>query len=239
MVGIEWPLILFTVFAGAGAGVLVFAGVAEFFDASKKSRYIAAIVAIILLVIGGCFSLLHLGNPGNFMAAAANIFSFSPISLELIFLGLAVLVALIYLVLVNRESSAAKILGIIGIVVGLCFAYFSGHGYQVIEARPAWATPLLTFSYALSALAMGGFIFLAIQAIFKDEMASIKRIALIVLIVAVLTALAYLAYAATTSVGSAAALLWIGAVVIGGLGGVGAALYAYMKGNISMIYLGL
>jgi anaerobic dimethyl sulfoxide reductase subunit C (anchor subunit) len=183
--------------------------------------------------------LLHLGNPSNFMAAAANIFSFSPISLELIFLGLAVIVAIIYLVLVNRESSASKILAILGIIVGICFAYASGHGYQVIDIRPAWSTPTLTLSYALSALALGGFLFLAIQAVYKDEAAAIKKVALIVLIVTALMAVMYAAYGFVADLGDGSVLLWVGAVVIGGLLAVAAALLAYMKGNVSMIYLGL
>ena len=237
--GIEWPLVLFTVFAGAGAGMLVFAGIGEFFNASKKARFIAAICSLILLVVGGLLSLLHLGNPSNFMAAAANLFSFSPISLELIFLGLGVIVAIIYLVVVNREGGASKAIGVIGIIVGIIFAYVSGHGYEVIAIRPAWATPTLTLSYALSALTIGGFLFLVLQVIFKDEADSIKKVAMVVLVVAVLETILYIAYGALAPLGDSAILFWIGAVVVGGLIAAVAGLLAWMKNNQAMVYVGV
>ena len=237
--GIEWPLTLFTVVAGAGAGSLAFAGVGEFFGAGKKARSVAAVLAIVLLVAGGCLSLLHLGNPANFMAAATNLFSFSPISLELIFLGLGVIVAVVYLVLVNRESGASKALGVVGILAGVAFAYASGHGYEVIAARPAWATPALTFSYALGELALGGFLFLALQGAFKDEDGSVKKVALVVAVVAALETVAYLAYGAMSPIGDNAALFWGGAVAVGGVIAVVAGLVAWLKGNAAMAWLGV
>ena len=228
---IEWPLLLFTVIAGAGAGMLAFAGLSEFFGASKKARFITCILAIVFFVVGGCLSLLHLGNPSNFMSAATNIFSFSPISLELIFLGLGVIVAIIYMVLVNREGTASKVLAICAIVVGALFCYFSGHGYEMIHVRAAWATPALTFSYALSALTFGGFLFLILQAVLKDEAAAIKKVALFVLIVAVLQTIIYVIYGATIDLGDNATLFWVGSVVVGGIVAVVAGLIAFLKSN--------
>ena len=212
---IQWSLALFTVIAGTGAGVLAFAGVSEFFGASKKARFIAAICSLILLVVGGSVSVFHLSQPANFMSAAANLGSFSPISLELIALGLAVIVAIVYLVLVNRESSAAKILCACGILVGIFFGYVSGHGYEIIATRPAWATPAVTFSYLFSALTMGGFLYLAIQAALKDEAEAIKKTALFVAIIAALSVVLYIAYAATAPLGENAMIMWLGAVVVG------------------------
>jgi len=231
-------LILFTIVAGTGAGVLAFAGIGEFFGTSKKARFVAAIAALILFVVGGLLSLLHLGNPANFMQAAANLFSFSPISMELIFLGLGVIVAIIYLVVVNREGVASKALGVCGIIVGVLFAYFSGHGYEVIAIRPAWATPVLTLSYMLSALTIGGFLFLVFQVIFKDEKAAIKKVALVVTIVAALSLILYIVYGATAPLGDNAALFWGGAVVVGAIAAI-AGLLAYMRNMDAMVYVGV
>jgi len=237
---IQWSLVLFTIFAGAGAGMLAFAGVGEFFNASKNSRLVAAICAVVLLIAGGISSLLHLGNPANVMAAATNLGSFSPISLELIFLGACVLVALVYLVLVARGvDSATKIVGVIGILVGVVFAYVSGHGYEVIAAKPAWATPTLTLSYLFSALALGGFLFLLLQVVFKDDAASIKKVGLIVLVVAALETIGYIAYGALTPLAENALIFWIGAAVIGGLIAAAAGVLIYMKNNQAMVYIGV
>ena len=238
---VEWSLLLFTVIAGAGAGMLAFAGAGEFLGASKKARFISAIIAVVLMVAGGCVSLLHLGNPINFMAAATNLLSFSPISLELIFLGLGVIVAVVYIVLVNRESNASKILGGIAIVIGAIFAYVSGHGYEVIAVKFAWATPTLTLSYLLSALTLGGFLFLALQVAFKDEEVSIKKIALVALIVAALSTILYAGYGIAAPLGDNAILFWIGSFVVGGLITLAAAvlLYLRMKNIQVLVYVGL
>ncbi|MCL1890728.1 MAG: dimethyl sulfoxide reductase anchor subunit [Coriobacteriia bacterium] len=237
--GIEWSLVLFTVIAGAGAGLLVFAGLGEFFGASRKVRFMAAIIAIILLIVGGCASVLHLGNPANIMAAAFNLGSFSPISLELIFLGLSAIVAFVYLFVINREGGLSKIIGAIGIVVGIIFMYVSGHGYEVIETRPAWSTPVLSLSYLLTSLTLGGFLFLALQIWFKDEADAIKKTALIVLVVAVLEAIALVLYGLTAPLGNVALVFWCGAVLIGGVIAVLAAWMAYSKASLSMALLGI
>jgi len=236
--GIEWALVLFTLVAGAGAGILVFAGVGEFFGASKKTRFIAGIASLALFIVGGCLSLLHLGNPGNFMEAAANLMSFSPISLELIFLGFGAVVAIVYIVVANREGMASKIVGVIGIVVGLIFMYVSGHGYEVVATRFAWATPALSISYLLTSLTLGGFLFLLLQVLFKDEAAGMKKVALVVLIVAVLETIALAAYGALAPLGSSAALFWSAAVVIGGIVAIAAGYIVYMKNMEIMVYVG-
>ncbi|MCL2826652.1 MAG: dimethyl sulfoxide reductase anchor subunit [Eggerthellaceae bacterium] len=238
---IQWPLTLFTVVAGAGAGLLAFAGISEFLQSSKRSRFLALISSLVLLIVGGCISLFHLQNPANFMAAAGNLGSFSPISLELIFLGICVIVAIVYLVVVNREGSASKVLGVIGIVFGLLFGYFSGHGYEVIAVRQSWATPAVTFSYCLSAMTMGGFLFLALQATTKDEATAMKKTALVVGVVAVLETITYLIYGATGQIGDNAPLFWIMAVVVGGVAAAVAGIVAWLKVKTTtgMAYLGI
>lgn len=236
---IEWSLPLFTVIAGTGASVLVFAGLSEFLKPNKKARMFAAVAAMLLLVVGGIVSVFHLGNPANFMAAATMIFSGSPISMELLFLGLCVIAAIIYAIMANREGVALKVLGAIAIVVGVLFAYFSGHGYEVIAVKDAWATPLLTFSYTFSALTMGGFLFLSIQAVIKDETDSVKRMGLIVLIVTALQAIVYIAYGATVSLGDYAVLFWGVVVVCGGLASAVAAFLVFSKRIAAMAYAGL
>jgi anaerobic dimethyl sulfoxide reductase subunit C (anchor subunit) len=235
---VEWPLLLFTIIAGAGAGILAFAGLGEFLGTSRKSRFVATIASLALLVVGGLASLLHLANPANFMAAATNLFSFSPISLELIFLGLCAVVAIVYLVVVNREGSAPKIVGAIGIISGIAFAYVSGHGYEVIAIRAAWATPALTLSYLLSALTLGGFLFLIVQVVLKDDATCVKKVALVVLVVAALQTVLYVVYAATTPLEGAAMIMWFGGVVVGGVIAVVAGLLVWMKNMDTMVYLG-
>ena len=81
---IQWPLLVFSLLAGSGGALLAFTGVAEATGVAKKTRNAAVACALVLLVVGGCASVVHLAQPANIMAAAANVFSFSGISVELI-----------------------------------------------------------------------------------------------------------------------------------------------------------
>lgn len=171
MFDIQWPLVLFSLLAGAGGLTFGFAALSGLLKkGSLRARFIASVVAMVLMVVGGCFSLLHLALPQNVMAAVTNIFSFSGISIELVLLGVTFILALIYAVVLKRDVSdnARNIVGVIGIVAALLLGFFCGHGY-IMEGRPLWNTELLPVAYLGTALATGAFIFGGIQAAFGDE----------------------------------------------------------------------
>ena len=144
---IQWPLVIFSLLAGAGGALLAFVGLSEVLGLAKKARVPAAVGALVLLVVGGCASVAHLAQPANIMAAAANVFSFSGISVELIMLGVNAIVAVAYVLTARGESAnATKIVGIVGIVTGVAMTFVVGNGY-VMEAQPNWNTPALPFAY--------------------------------------------------------------------------------------------
>ncbi len=213
---IQWPLLVFGLLAGCGGGMLAFIGLSEIFGVAKGSRLIAVIIALVLLVVGGCASVLHLGQPANIMAAAANIFSFSGISVELIFLGINVIVALVYLVMRKRESSegSIKVVAIIGMVTGICMAFVVGNGY-VMESQRNWNTVALPLSYLASGLAMGGTLFVALMVGKKEDVAEVKRMNVWALAALVLQAVMFLAYAVLTGFVLDVLVFWGCAIVIG------------------------
>ncbi|MCL2883162.1 MAG: dimethyl sulfoxide reductase anchor subunit [Coriobacteriia bacterium] len=235
---IQWPLVLFTLIAGAGAGLMAFVGLGEFIGSGKKTRLISLVISLVLLVVGGVFSIFHLGHPANVMNAATNIGSLSPISLELLFIGICVVVNIIYLIIVNRAGAAAKVFGILGIVFGVVFMYITGHGYSVILTRPAWANPVLALAYLFTSLTLGGFIWLIMQSALKDEAASVKKSALVVFIVAIVETIVLLVYGALAPLGSSTVLFWICAFVIGGVIAAAAGMVVYLKKNVGLIWVG-
>ena len=187
---IQWPLVLFTLFSGIGAGMLVPAGVAELAGKrNEKTQVVALIISLALLVVGGCFSLLHLAAPHNVMAAVYNIFSFSGISMELILLGACCIVALVFLIAVKRGagSGALKAIGIVGIVAAALLMYFCGHGY-IMPSRPAWDTEMLPLAYFGTALAGGVFAYGVLLAACKGEEDQVKIYRLVALIGAIVCA---------------------------------------------------
>jgi DMSO reductase anchor subunit len=211
---IQWPLVIFSLLAGCGGVGIASIGISEALGIAKKSRVPAAIVCLVFLIVGGCASVFHLGQPSNIMAAATNIFSFSGISVELIMLGINVVIAAIYLFLVNRESKAAKPLSLVGILTGIVLAFVVGNGY-VMESQPNWNTIVLPLAYLGSGLGCGTALFASVMAVKKEEEADFKAFAPFAIGAAALQLISFLAYGAVLGFTCDAVLYWLGAIVVG------------------------
>ena len=231
---IQWPLVFFSLLAGAGGGVLAFIGVSEVRGIAEKTRMPAVITALVLLILGGCASVLHLGQPSNIMAAATNIFSFSGISVELIMLGINVVVCIVYLVVVRRENpgSAAKIVGVIGLVTGLIMAFVVGNGY-VIEAQPNWNNFMLPLSYFGSGLACGATIFASLMVARKENEVELKKISIFVIVAIAIQMVAFLGFGAVTGFAADALVYWVCAILIGSVVALVCAFYMTKNGSFA------
>lgn len=232
---IQWPLVLFSLFAGTGGTLFAFSGLSELLGGARKPREVAAAVSLALMVIGGCFSVLHLASPLHALSAVTNLLSFSGISIELMLLGATFVVVAVYLVLVRRGSAdagAVKAIAVIGLILGLMLAFFCGHGY-VIEGQPTWNTNLLPCAYLGTCLACGAFAF-GLVWVFSGEGELPGWMRTSVFAAAALSALSALGY--TVFLGAAAAveplLLWIGVAACAIVGTVAAAV-AVWRGSAS------
>lgn len=219
---IQWPLVLFSLTAGTGGSLFAFVGLSEFLGGSAKVRDVGAVCSLALIVIGGCFSVLHLASPLHAISAVTNLLSFSGISIELMLLGACFIVMAAYLAIRKRSSSAAaaKVLAAAGIVFGLMLGFFCGHGY-VIEAQPTWNTETLPFAYLGTSLACGAFLFGILGAVKSDgtELGGKSAIAaLAAAIVAVVGMLAYVTHVGFAAMSSQALVFWGGVVVVGIVG---------------------
>lgn len=232
---IQWPLVLFSLFAGTGGTLFAFAGLSEVLGGTRRPREVAAAVSLALMVVGGCFSVLHLASPLHALSAVTNLLSFSGISIELMLLGATFAVVAIYLVLCKRGSAgtgAVKVVAVIGLTLGLMLAFFCGHGY-VIEGQPTWNTNLLPCAYLGTCLACGAFAF-GLTWVFSGDGVLPGWMRTLTLVAGVLAALSTLGYAAF--LGSAAAaeplLLWVGVAACGIVGTIAAAV-AVWRGPVS------
>lgn len=95
---IQWPLVLFSLLAGTGGALAAFVGLAGLLGGTRKVRETAALCSIVLVVLGGCFSVLHLASPLHAISAVTNLLSFSGVSIELMLVGinLVVMAAMAY-----------------------------------------------------------------------------------------------------------------------------------------------
>lgn len=157
---IQWSLLFFSLLAGTGGSILAYVGVSQFKGFGEKPKRNLLIGALVLIIIGGLCSVLHLEQKANIMAAAANIFSFSPISMELIMVGITVILSIVYLVAVIREAGelSLKVIAVLSIIFGLLLGYVTGSGYQM-GAQPLWNTVILPLAYLATDLALAGAIY--------------------------------------------------------------------------------
>lgn len=237
---IQWPLVLFTLVAGVGGGLLVPMGIYQLRHAvNAKAQFPASVVSLVCLVLGGCFSLLHLASPQNVMAAVFNIFSFSGISIELILLGICFIIALVWIVAQKKELPATvfTVLAIVGIVFGVLLLFFCGHGY-VMVSRPAWDTDLLPFAYLGTALMAGVFAYGVILGPFEPTDEQIKMFKLIALGAAILCALSCICYGiAVLGYAQAATpvVFWGGVVLCGIVLAIMVGGYVYRKADAALL----
>ena len=197
-IGIQWPLVLFTLIAGAGFGLLATAGLAQLAaEPGKKTKQIALIGAIVLLGVGGLMSVFHLAHPERFMGAIANLLSFSGIALELLGLAFGGVAALVFLLVVSMENKAGeKVLAVCSILIGVAASFLQGYAYFEVAAQPGWHQIALAFGYLFTSLALGALAYAAIAAGRAEDEAGLRLIGKVACGLAVLAVVADAVYAA-------------------------------------------
>lgn len=200
-VGIQWPLVLFTLIAGAGYGLLGMCGLARLTGKqSAETRKLALIVTLVLLCVGGLMSVFHLVHPERFMGAITNLFSFSGIALELISLGIGVVVTVAFLGLSQTGNAAGeKVCAILGIVVGVVAAFLQGFAYFEVAAQPGWHSLALALGYLFTSLTAGALAYAVIGAAKHEDTADLKLAGKVALGLAACAVVSMAAYALTLS----------------------------------------
>ena len=70
---IQWPLVLFSLFAGVGGCAFAFAGVANALGEMSGVTNAVTVVAFVLVCVGGLCSVVHLATPKNAWAVVTHI----------------------------------------------------------------------------------------------------------------------------------------------------------------------
>ncbi len=226
---VQWSLVFFTLFSGLGASVFAFVALAEWFDKAKAIRMPGAITAVVAMAVGGVASVTHIGHLDRVFNVLGHLTS--PITQEMILMGLTGLVIVTYIIMLRRNASvqAKRTVALTGFVLAVVVAFAVGRSY-VLPSRPAWNTWLLPLFYLASAAVLGLYVVTMWIAIRKEQSYSrmANRVALIALIVQALLLAAYVVYLAYAPfqnplrspsrllTGDLALVFW-GAVVVVGL----------------------
>lgn len=155
---IQWPLVFFSLLATGGAGILACVGLSEFLGVKRRSDFLAIVVALIMIVVGGGLFVFSIGQPSRMMALLTNVTSGSPVSLEFLACGLSLIVAVVYLFIKRGENIVAgKVMGVIAVLIALAFGFVTGYRYEAMPGMAEWHTHTLSIGFLLSFLLFSGF----------------------------------------------------------------------------------
>ena len=169
----QWSLVLFTVISGAGAWLFATSMMGALAKKSALPTKVETIAAIVLLAVGGVASVTHLKHIDRIFEALNH--PTSGIFVEAALIGVLIVLALIYLIMLVRKSgeSGTKIVGVVTMVIAIIFPFMCGYSYMM-EARQAWMTIALPLSYWATAAVGGAGLNLLLKAVAKDEAASVS-----------------------------------------------------------------
>lgn len=215
---IQWPLVLFTAITGMAGWLLVPLAIDEVKGRNANVRFLAAICALVLEIVGGLASMLHLSHPDRVLGAFGH--PTSGIFTEAALLFATAICIFVYLLLVRREASAGvrKAFAVIAAALGVVLSFMAGASYMM-PAQLAWNTPLLPLAYLGTAIPTGIALYLCLLLAKKDDSTEWKLHALLLAAGGVVAAIAAALYAVASGSASVDPLvIWGLAVVVGGIG---------------------
>lgn len=231
---IQWPLAFFTLLTGTGGWLLAFTAVNEFTRKSSKSGFNPALIGLILVILGGLASVLHLTHPTRIMNALSH--PTSGIFVEAALCGIIAVCTVVYLICVKRDvKGGIKVFGVLSGVFGVLISFMAGESYMM-AARLTWNTFLLPLGYLCTAIPAGALIYWALTV---GEEASSKFMATATLVGGVLAALGSAAYSAVSGAFSIAIGFALGSILLAGIVPIIAGIVGRKKADLTIIGLAL
>lgn len=214
---IQWSLVIFTVLAGAGAWAY-FAFCLSALTGNvrnDRTRLLACVVTLVMLVVGGLASVTHLSHPDRIMA----VFSHPTMGIftEALFVALVGIAVVAYLLVWRRGAGegAQKALLVVGAVLAVLLTLMLGYSYMM-ASRPSWNTPLLPLAYVFTASSGGAALYLLVAALGKEGEQATRFASVLLMAGGVLAGVTALAFGlAAGTIGAEAAPLWLAVVLCG------------------------
>ena len=253
---LQWPLILFTTLTAWACGVFGAQGVLALKDAGRKSQQLLAVLSCVLLAVGGICVFFHLQHWERIFNGFGHITS--GITQELIAIVAFVVVAVVYFVVARKSEDGGtlpKWMAVLAIAISVVLAAVCAHSYMM-PARPAWNSVLEVLSIVGAACLLGPATVAVVLAIKGDDTAELGMPAVVGSAIGAACTAAYAAYIqmaggsfaqvgyyfdpthptkamvdAGAAIGDQAALLWLGAVVVGAIVPLACCLLAKKKGD--------
>ncbi len=158
-------VICFTLFSGAGYGLLSFLCLDDLFDLNfnlSSARHMGlVVVALVLITVGLLASTLHLANPRNAWRAFFR-FRTSWLSREGVFAVLLYPVALFWLfTLWGSDAGGSKVLAALTFLLCIATLFSTGMIYACLKTIRQWNTALTPTNYILLGFMLGSLVLVA------------------------------------------------------------------------------
>ena len=252
---LQWPLILFTTLTAWACGVFGAQGVLALKGGAKKSQSLLTIVSVVLLALGGIAVFFHLQHWERIFNGFGHITS--GITQELIAIVVFCIVAIAYFILLRKsdDNTVPAWCAWTAIVISVVLACVCAHSYMM-PARPAWNNVLEIASIVGASCVLGPVTCALVMTFKGDDTKVCSMPAAIGSIIAAICTGAYAAFMQTsggaftqvgnyfdpthptkamanitTTTNDQAALLWLGAVVVGALVPLVCCVLAHRKGG--------
>lgn len=211
---VQWSLVLFTALTGTAGWGFAALAFSEFRGkVARENQFFAAIVLLIVLIVGGCASVTHLSHVEGILGALQH--PTSGIFVEAVLVGLTALPAVIYLILIKQNSSAnaLRVFAVLAAVFGVVLSFMAGESYMM-AARPSWNTILLPMGYTGTALPAGIALYMLLIGIKGEEIAA--ELPVVLGIGGIIAAVSAAAYGIVSGDTSHVLILWLLCVLVGG-----------------------
>ncbi|MCR5582104.1 MAG: hypothetical protein K6F70_00590 [Eggerthellaceae bacterium] len=150
---LQWPLILFTTFLSASAGLFGAQGVYAIVGRGRLVQMRALVASFVMLALGGIAVFFHLTHPDRLFNGFGHITS--GITQELIAIVVMAIVMVLFFVLLRRsEEQLPAWLGVLAVVSAVALVVVMGHSYMM-PSRPAWNSFVQVASLIGAACAIG------------------------------------------------------------------------------------
>lgn len=225
---IQWSLVLFSIVGGAGSCLFSATMLQYLLGKDAEPSKFECIVSFVVLVVGGFLSVTHLKHVDRIFEALNR--PTSGIFIEAALVGIMCVLIALYFIMLVRDSApgARKIVGVLGMIVGIVFAYACGASYMM-EARANINSILTPLAYCGTALAAGFGLNVLLKAVQKRSDDVVSFAGLMALVAGIIGAVLGLAFAVRAGAFGGEAIAWAGLLALGVVVAIVAGYFAWRK----------
>jgi DMSO reductase anchor subunit len=153
-----FSVLIFTVTAGAGYGLLGWLSANELFEwwsLTTSGKILVGVIAMVLISVGLSASTLHLTNPKNAWLSFSR-FRTSWLSREAVLAIVLYPIAALYAVAIYWQWPSTTVLACLSLVLSLAIVFTTSMIYASLKTIRQWYTPLVPILFMLFATISGG-----------------------------------------------------------------------------------